>query len=90
MNITELENLAKAVYAPNKEDWELKQAILHFDRAANPKAILQLIALVKEMGEALEKLHDCFDPADWAGDESMLSVSSRGLAKYKEMTNGTA
>ncbi len=57
MNLNELEVLAKAVYAPNKDDWELRQALLHFDRAATPENIICLIELVRQMGKALNRLY---------------------------------
>lgn len=49
-----LEQLAKAVYSPTKDDWELKQALYAFDKAANPDTILAMIALLRQMREALE------------------------------------
>ena len=53
MNLNELETLAKAVYGPTKDDWELKQALYAFHKAANPQIILELITLCKQQHEAL-------------------------------------
>jgi hypothetical protein len=53
MNLTEIEALADAVYAPNKDDWELKMALIRFDRAANPQTVKAMCALIKQQHEAL-------------------------------------
>ena len=74
MNITELEKLAKAVYSPTKDNWEMRHAFAAFNKEANPQTIIQLIELLKEMAGALE---DVVDPT-YSVDEA--------LAKYEEMT----
>jgi hypothetical protein len=91
MSINELEQLAKAVYAPNKDDWELKQALLHFDRAANPETILRLIELLREMAGALVDLDTFADSSDdcqygTLSTSFVKDVVGEALAKYKEMT----
>jgi hypothetical protein len=50
----ELLALAEAATSPYADDWELKQALLKFDRAANPTAIKQLVELVRLQHEALD------------------------------------
>ena len=40
---SELRKLAKDVYGPSKDDWELKQALLKFDKAATPENVIRLI-----------------------------------------------
>ena len=52
----ELLKLAEAATSPYADDWELKAALLKFDRAANPEIIRQLLELVRLQHEAL-KLH---------------------------------
>jgi hypothetical protein len=74
VNITELEKLAKAVYSPTKDNWEMRHAFAAFNKEANPQTIIQLIELLKEMAGALE---DVVDPT-YSVDEA--------LAKYEEMT----
>jgi hypothetical protein len=83
MNITELEKLAKAVYSPTKDNWEMRHAFAAFNKEANPQTILSMIALLREMGEALKKYQkrgsmDDLEDADYAMDAA--------LAKYKGMT----
>ncbi len=85
MNLNELEALAKAVYAPNKDDWELRQALLHFDRAATPENIICLIELVRLQHEALDSLY----VNDYSGYEVSKHEAHKideALAKYKELT----
>ena len=43
----ELLKLAEAATSPYADDWELKAALLKFDRAANPETIKQLVELVR-------------------------------------------
>jgi hypothetical protein len=50
----ELLALAEAATSPYADDWELKQALLKFDRAANPTTIKQLVELVRLQHEALD------------------------------------
>ena len=54
MKLTELIKLADAVYSPTKDDWELKQALLHFDRAADPATVKRMAELLVQCREALE------------------------------------
>ena len=75
-NLTELEKLAKAVTYPYKDDWELKQALVKFDRAANPETILALIALLKQQHEALEE--------SWALCENYLAVEDTDGYRFTE------
>jgi hypothetical protein len=49
----ELLALAEAATSPYADDWELKQALLKFDRAANPETIRQLVELVRLQNAAL-------------------------------------
>ena len=51
----ELLALAAAATSPYADDWELKQALLKFDREANPETIKQLVELVKLQGEAVRQ-----------------------------------
>jgi hypothetical protein len=78
MNLTELENLAKAVYSPTKDNWEMRHAFAAFNKEANPQTILAMIELMKEMGECL--LH-CYAETD-----ARINKRAEILAKYKEMT----
>ena len=48
--------LAEAVYAKNKDDWELKQALVKFDKEANPETIKQLVELIRLQHEALQRV----------------------------------
>lgn len=48
--------LAEAATSPYADDWELKQALLKFDIAANPETIKQLVELVRMQHEALKLL----------------------------------
>ena len=50
----ELLALAEAATSPYADDWELKQALLKFDRAANHETIRQLVELVRLQHEALK------------------------------------
>ena len=52
----ELLALAEAATSPYADDWELKQALLKFDKAANPETIKQLVKLVWLQHEALNLL----------------------------------
>ena len=79
-NLTELEKLAKAVTYPYKDDWELKQALVKFDRAANPETILALIALIKQQHEALKAVS--MKQARWT-DEQIAALDA-----YDQMTKG--
>ena len=54
----ELLALAEAATSPYADDWELKQALLKFDRAANPETIKQLVELVRLQNSALEFASD--------------------------------
>jgi hypothetical protein len=74
--ITELRKLAEAVYAPNKDDWELKQALWHFDRAANPETIIRLLDLVDQMNVLI------YDAIETGDDDPLRDA----LAAYEEMT----
>ncbi len=52
--LTALIEVAKAATSPYADDWELKQALLKFDRLANPATILELCALLEKAEDALE------------------------------------
>ena len=56
MNLNELKKLAEAVYGQNKDDWELKQALYEFDKAASPQQVLKMIECMEMMAEALDNL----------------------------------
>ena len=89
MNITECESLAKAA----DDSWYVKEQFeelgLQEDAAylvaANPETILALIALVREMGEALEDTKQKFHGKSL---EWLNWRYQKVLTKYKEMTNG--
>ncbi len=71
-----LEALAKATLnEPSPYVCEL----LKFNAAANPETILALIALLRDIGEALEIHQELTRP---------INGTQRVLAKYEEMTNG--
>ena len=74
MNITELERLAKAVLNETAP-YVKAEAQQNFRFVTNPKAVLQLIELLREMGEALDRYVEYKD--------EYIDVL---LAKYKEMT----
>jgi hypothetical protein len=52
--LTALIEAAKAATSPYADDWESKQALLKFDRAATPTTILELCALLENAEEALQ------------------------------------
>jgi inorganic pyrophosphatase len=70
MNIIELEKLAKDELKSNMEDLEVA-----------PEDILTMIELLREMGEALEKIARVN-----AMDYEYQKWAKEALAKYREMT----
>jgi hypothetical protein len=54
----ELLALAGAATSPYADDWELKQALLKFDRAANPETIKQLVELVRLQNSVIKDIED--------------------------------
>ena len=76
MNITELENLAKAVLNETAT-CARAEAQQNFRFVANPQTIIQLIELLREMGEALEFMGSMYH---------LPMKVSKALAKFKEMT----
>ena len=84
MNLNELEALAKA--AMNEPaPYVRAQAIGNYRLATHPREIRSLIALLREMGEALEWVDH--NAVGWCSELKGGSVKE-ALAKYKEMTNG--
>ena len=74
--LQELKALAEATDHTSVQTQEIYEANLRFEEAANPATILQMIALIEKMGEALEgvvKAH---------GYEGGLPAQV--IAKYKE------
>ena len=87
MNITELEKLAKAALKETAP-YVRAMSIDKYRQAANPETILTLIALTREMREALEKSMVFMDtPVEERKVQPWTQVYD-ALAKYKEMTNG--
>jgi hypothetical protein len=89
MNITELEKLAKAAIP----DYMHHVHIHRFHEAATPEAVLQLIELLREMGEALENCVDYFDGCIVNGKDTepeaaieAAESARKQFAKFKEMT----
>jgi hypothetical protein len=94
MNITELEKLAKAALALDHNEyphWYASDYICkegahyiknaNFISACDPQTIIQLIELLREMGEALEAM------VSYASEEGKgLRMADEVIAKYKEMT----
>jgi Tfp pilus assembly protein FimV len=86
MNLTELEQLAKAAIE-SRGNLDTEESIAEhinrygaYNEATNPETILRLIELVREMGEALEiALKDQRD-----GFGLAVKDTERVLAKYKE------
>ena len=76
MNIIELEKLAKAVYSPTKDNWEMRHAFAAFNKEANPQTILAIIELLREMGEALEQATRA------VSQEHVQLITEEALAKY--------
>jgi len=84
MNLDTLEALAKA--ALNETAPYVRAiAIDEYRQATYPETILALIALTREMGEALEWVDH--NAVGWCSELKGGSVKE-ALAKYKEMTNG--
>ena len=59
----------------------IKSDNMAFIAAANPQTILAMIELLREMGEALERIGDTA-----CGEASHQFIALQALAKYKEMT----
>ena len=76
MNITELEKLAKAASDERNLAKQIK-----FNEAVRPEVVLQLIELLREMGEALGKAIE-FVPTGYGIERQCWEA----LDKYKEMT----
>jgi hypothetical protein len=70
MNLSELENLAKAAWIGDDEDAQIE---LQFQG----ETILAMIELMKEMGECLEQ---------YVIEEGATGSAEKALAKFKEMT----
>ena len=80
----ELLALTEAATSPYADDWELKAALLKFDRAANPETIRQLVELVRLQHDALEA------EAKYArrrGDDVVAWVD-QALAAFNKWENG--
>ena len=79
MNLTELEQLAKAaIEERTNPKGRLHYFITEFYNSANPETILRLIELMREMGEALE-LHARQYP------QMVKGYTADAIDKYKEM-----
>ena len=83
--LTNLEALAKAVTDPYKDDWELKQALVKFDCAANPETILALIALIKQQHEALNFAADFIPASECKVGECAVC---KAIAAYEQFDKG--
>jgi hypothetical protein len=76
MNLSELIKLADAVYSPNKDDWELKQALLHFDRAANPATVKRMAELLMQCREALVAHRESYINDDELVHEALAALDA--------------
>jgi hypothetical protein len=82
MNLTDLEKLAKAA---RDEPRPYVAEFLKFNYMANPETILSMIALMREMGDAVYGLSF---GADWNNGTHAIKYRQAvlsALAKYKEM-----
>jgi hypothetical protein len=85
MNLTELENLAKAVYSPTKDNWEMRHAFAAFNKEANPQTILAMIERDKKLTELLREMGSALLYYSYEGGIDG-DVARKALAKYKETT----
>jgi hypothetical protein len=99
MNLDTLEALAKAAIAARDYGDDSTEGIAYdimcgaiFQKQANPETILALIALLREMGEALRCMQDGSELAAYLPNEFSWGAAKdydkvcRAFEKYKEMT----